>query len=643
MPAARSAAGRLAANGEVEVTQGGDGRRRRHSARTRAHPPPPLTRDRSSMPTRVSRGTRSGVAGGALEQRGRPGGRRSGASPARCRSAGRRGWPAAARLIRHRSSASRATTCTSRSATPDSPITSSTSGMSARRAADLGQAALHDLHRHVRAEPVAEGLGPHPTVQRRQRAVALQPGQPRLHGVAGQPEPLRQRHDARPGVLAQGEQQPGVGGVHIGHAAQSDMRGRPTTGLSAQSVRGILRRSVPGWCCPTTGWSCHHVWSGATPRCHETSTTADGRRPRRRGRRRGELRDRVGQGHRGGRPRTRGRRARTCPSSRTWSSCSPPRASGSSTPTTPSTSPTTSCAASTATWSSSASSTPRRPRCSARASWASGPACSARRPRRSAPAGRCGPRTWPSRPTASTASPTAAASTRSCRWACSAASTRAAGTRTRTSSTCTRSSSARRRLHATGYAMGIAMDGKDGATTARRHRLLRRRRHQPGRRQRGVHLRGQRLQRADRLLLPEQPVRDLRAAGAPDPGPALPARRRLRLPRRPGRRQRRARLLRGDPRGAGQRPPRPGPDPDRGVHLPDGRAHHLRRPDPLPHRQRGRGVAGQGPDRPAARPSWSSSGIADDAFFAEVDEPRPTSSAARLRERVLSTCPTRSR
>ena len=103
--------------------------------------------------------------------------------------------------------------------------------------------------------------------------------------------------------------------------------------------------------------------------------------------------------------------------------------------------------------------------------------------------------------------------------------------------------------------------GRQGRHRRRRggDRLLRRRRHQPGRRERGVRL-GQRLQRADRVLLPEQPVRDLRAAGAADPGPALPAGRRLRLPRRTGRRQRRAGLLRGDPHGAGQRPARPGPD-----------------------------------------------------------------------------------
>ena len=64
--------------------------------------------------------------------------------------------------------------------------------------------------------------------------------------------------------------------------------------------------------------------------------------------------------------------------------------------------------------------------------------------------------------------------------------------------------------------------GRQGRRRRRRggDRLLRRRRHLPGRRERGVRL-GQRLQRADRVLLPEQPVRDLRAAGAPDPGAAV--------------------------------------------------------------------------------------------------------------------------
>jgi hypothetical protein len=92
-------------------------------------------------------------------------------------------------------------------------------------------------------------------------------------------------------------------------------------------------------------------------------------------------------------------------------------------------------------------------------------------------------------------------------------------------------------LHATGYAMGIAMDG---------NRLLRRRGLGAGRRERGVRV-GERLPCAGRLLLPEQPVRHLRSPGPPDPGAAVPASGRLRLPRCAGGRQRRARLLRGDP------------------------------------------------------------------------------------------------
>ena len=45
------------------------------------------------------------------------------------------------------------------------------------------------------------------------------------------------------------------------------------------------------------------------------------------------------------------------------------------------------------------------------------------------------------------------------------------------------------------------------------------------------------------------------------------------------------------------RPGRAGPDADRGVHLPDGRAHHLRRPDPVPAGRRAGGVEAEGPDR----------------------------------------------
>ncbi len=125
---------------------------------------------------------------------------------------------------------------------------------------------------------------------------------------------------------------------------------------------------------------------------------------------------------------------------------------------------------------------------------------------------------------------------------------------------------------------------RQGRRGFRRARVLRRRRLQPGRRQRVVRLL-RRLQRPGRVLLPEQPVGDLRAHREADPRPALPARPRLRLPRRPGRRQRRPGLPRGHPLGPGARPPRRGPDADRGLHLPDGRPHHLRRPDPLPPRR----------------------------------------------------------
>ena len=131
-------------------------------------------------------------------------------------------------------------------------------------------------------------------------------------------------------------------------------------------------------------------------------------------------------------------------------------------------------------------------------------------------------------------------------------------------------------------------------------RLLRRRRDQPGRRERVVHLR-QLLQRAGRLLLPEQPVGDLRADRAAVADPALPAGARLRLPRRTGRRQRRARRARGHRGRPGAGPLRQRADADRGLHLPDGRAHHLRRPDQVPVGRRARALAAEGPDRAGTR------------------------------------------
>ncbi len=75
-------------------------------------------------------------------------------------------------------------------------------------------------------------------------------------------------------------------------------------------------------------------------------------------------------------------------------------------------------------------------------------------------------------------------------------------------------------LHATGYAMGVAKDGALGDGRGGGHRLLRRRRLEPGRRQRDLHLR-QRVPGPGGVLLPEQPVGDLRAQRAAEPGGAL--------------------------------------------------------------------------------------------------------------------------
>ena len=121
--------------------------------------------------------------------------------------------------------------------------------------------------------------------------------------------------------------------------------------------------------------------------------------------------------------------------------------------------------------------------------------------------------------------------------------------------------------------------------------------------------------------------------------PLLPARRRLRLPRRPGRRQRRPRRPRGDPGGAGRRPRGPGPDLHRGVHLPDGRAHHLRRPDPLPAGQRARGVEAARPDRPAQGLPGAQRHRRR-RVLRRPSTPRATSSP-RASGRARSRCPTR--
>ena len=155
---------------------------------------------------------------------------------------------------------------------------------------------------------------------------------------------------------------------------------------------------------------------------------------------------------------------------------------------------------------SCAASTPRPPRCSARASSACGRRCSARRPRRSARPARCA---------TTTSSSPATASTRVayCRgvepadllrvWRGTAASGWNPYEHGMAAPQIIIGAQA---LHATGYAMGCGL----GRRRRRSHRLLRRRRHERGRRERGARLRRE-LRRAGRLLLPEQPVGDLRA------------------------------------------------------------------------------------------------------------------------------------
>ena len=89
---------------------------------------------------------------------------------------------------------------------------------------------------------------------------------------------------------------------------------------------------------------------------------------------------------------------------------------------------------------------------------------------------------------------------------------------------------------------------------------------------------------------------------------------------------------------ARRRPLRPGPDLHRGLHLPDGRAHHLRRPHQVPRLRRGRGLEAPRPDRalqalarpPRAGPTPTSS---------TPSRRSPTSSAPRCASAAWR-CPT---
>ena len=168
-----------------------------------------------------------------------------------------------------------------------------------------------------------------------------------------------------------------------------------------------------------------------------------------------------------------------------------------------------------------------------------------------------------------------------------------------------------------------------------RGRLLRRRRHERGRRERGDDLR-RHLRGAGHLLLPEQPVGDLRAGRAAGAAADRRARARLRHPEHPRRRQRRARRDGRDPCRARPRPQRRRPDLHRGGHLPDGSAHHRRRPHPLPRPGRARGVEGEGPDRPASSRSSPRAGLltAERAEAVAADGRRGRRRAARRLHRA---------
>ena len=86
-----------------------------------------------------------------------------------------------------------------------------------------------------------------------------------------------------------------------------------------------------------------------------------------------------------------------------------------------------------------------------------------------------------------------------------------------------------------------------------------------------------------------------------------------------------------------------GPTPDRGVHLPDGRAHHLRRPDPLP-RSPARSRRGRPRTRSPGCEAFLEQAAASPttAFFAEVDE-QARARGGRTCASGCWPCPTRSR
>ena len=183
-------------------------------------------------------------------------------------------------------------------------------------------------------------------------------------------------------------------------------------------------------------------------------------------------------------------------------------------------------------------------------------------------------------------------------------------------------------LHATGYAMGVAKDGADSAVIAYFGD--------------GASSQGDVAEAFTFSAVYNAPVVFFcqnnqwaisEPTEKPDPRAALPARPGLRLPGRPRRRQRRAGLPGRDPVGAGAGPPRRGPDAGRGVHVPDGRPHHLRRPDPYRARRRAGGLGGEGPDPAPAPYLEAETDTPTRRFFAEL-EAESEALGRRVREAV---------
>ena len=172
-------------------------------------------------------------------------------------------------------------------------------------------------------------------------------------------------------------------------------------------------------------------------------------------------------------------------------------------------------------------------------------------------------------------------------------------------------------------------------------RLLRRRRHLPGRRERVVHLgvacSTRRSCSSARTTSGPSPSRwrsspASRCTGGPSgfgfPGVRVDGNDVFAVPRR-------------DPQGAGRRQRRAGPDAHRGVHLPHGRPHHLRRPDPLPG---GRPSWRRGSSRTrssGSRPTWSRT-RSPTRSSSTRSTPRPTTWAPTCASAAWR-CPTPSR